>query len=280
MIKVNLEKGDGIGKRSWLKSSVKTIQRALVNAGHSTAVDGLFGSGTVKAGRAFQTEAGLAADGRFEKQTWKAINDHLPKPSSELSDLLEKFNGDLDWVHQQEGHSGKPYWPKGNSGVTLDPGVDLGHASPTLIDALYSPLLTHKQMQALRKVYGFKGHDARDAIKQSAVISSIRISADQGIALMPYTAKPYWDGIVLRFPGLKRKHTPASVQTVLLSLAYNRGILNKHLDVLAEPIKDKDWRVMADKIGNMQQSHKLKGIRLRRRQESWVVLAEMDFLDS
>ena len=280
MIKAKLKKGDGIGQRAWLKSSVKTAQQALVNAGHKTEVDGLFGSGTAKAGREFQQNNGLTANGRFEKQTWKAIDNYLPKTSSKLIHLLSKFNGDLDWVHQQEGHKGKPYWPAGNSGVTLDPGVDLGHASENLIETLYSPILTVQQMKALKKVFGFKGHDARDAIKQSSIISAIRITAEQGIALMPYSAKPYWDGIVDRFPGLKRKDTPASVQTVLLSLAYNRGILNKHLQVLGIPIKTKDWPEVANKIGRMQQNHKAKGIRIRRRQESWVINAELDLLDS
>ena len=234
MIKATLKRGDGIGHRVWLRSSVKTMQQALVNAGHSIIVDGLFGNGTAKAGKAFQQKNGLIADGVFNKNTWASIDSFLPQPASEITDLLVKFNGDIDWVHQQEGHRGRPYWPGGVSGVTLDPGVDLGHASAELVEKLYQPLLTNQQMAALRKIYGFKGNDARDAIRQSSIISGIRISADDGVTLMPFTAEPYWKGIAQRFPALKRKDTPASVQTVLLSLAYNRGILNRHLDVLAD----------------------------------------------
>ena len=280
MIKATLKRGDGIGHRVWLRSSVKTMQQALVNAGHSIIVDGLFGNGTVKAGKAFQQKNGLIADGVFNKNTWASIDSFLPQPASEITDLLVKFNGDIDWVHQQEGHRGRPYWPGGVSGVTLDPGVDLGHASAELVEKLYQPLLTNQQMAALRKIYGFKGHDARDAIRQSSIISGIRISADDGVTLMPFTAEPYWKGIVQRFSALKRKDTPASVQTVLLSLAYNRGILNRHLDVLTDPLQTKDWRGVASIIERMQQRHKLRGIRIRRRQESFVINAELDFMES
>ena len=128
-------------------------------------------------------------------------------------------------------------------------------------------------------VFGFKGIDARDALNRSAEIQRIRISEAQGLELMPHTAKPYWNGITRRFPALRRTDTPASVQTVLLSLAYNRGIFNRHLASLETPLRTKRWRRVADIVGNMQQGHRLAGIRLRRRQEGMVIAAELDFLD-
>lgn len=280
MIKSVLHLGDGIGQRAWLRSVVKTFQQGLVNAGHPIGVDGRFGRGTIEAGKAFQAANGLEQTGIFDKAAWKAMADHLSQTSSDVKALLENFDGDLDWVHQQEGHMGRPYWPGGISGVTLDPGVDLGHASSDFIETLYRPLLTKKQMDALRLVFGFKGEDARDALKLSPVTQSIRITADQGIKLMPHTAKPYWSGSTRRFSALTRKDTPASVQTVLLSLAYNRGILNRHLNTLGTPLNAKKWDKVATIIGSMQQGHKQKGIRVRRRQERMVIEAELDFLAS
>lgn len=278
MIKSVLRIGDGIGERVWLRSVVKTIQNGMVNAGFPLEVDGRFGSGTKSAAKEFQFENELNPTGVFDKPSWKAIDKLLPQPDFEVVALLEKFRGDLNWVHQQEGHNGRPYWPGGVSGITLDPGLDLGHASEGLIEKIYKPLLTDKQMRALRAVYGFKGNDARDALNRSTTIKSVRISADLGAGLMHHTASPYWKGIARRFPGLTRKDTPASVQTVLLSLAYNRGILNRHLAPLEQLLKVKKWTEVAEKVGSMQQSHRLRGIRIRRRQEKLVISAELDFM--
>lgn len=280
MIKAVVRFGDGTGRRSWLKSVVKNVQQGLVNAGLQLGVDGRFGAGTRTMAKAFQQANGLEPTGVFDEATWKTVSEHLPQPAADVNLLLTKFLGDLDWVHQQEGYRGRPYWPGGASGVTLDPGIDLGHAPMDFIEALYGPLLTNRQMDALRLVSGFKGTDARDALKRSRLIQSIRITSVEGVALMPHTAKPYWDGITRRFPALTRKDTPASVQTVLLSLAYNRGILNRHLEPLGAPLEAKRWSEVAATIGSMQQNHRLKGIRIRRRQERMVIEAELRFFAS
>ena len=278
MIKSILRKGDGIGERVWLRSVVKTIQHGLENTGFSLEVDGRFGSGTKSAVKEFQSENSINPTGVFDKQSWKAIDSFLPQTDPGVVELLDKFHGDLFWVHLQEGHNGRPYWPGGISGVTLDPGVDLGHASEAFIERIYAPLLTKKEIRALRLVYGFKGVDARDALNSSLTIKGIRISSEQGADLMHHTASPYWKGISRRFPALIRKNTPASVQTVLLSLAYNRGILNRHLATLEQSLKARKWAEVAAKVGAMQQNHKLPGIRIRRRQEKMVIDAELAFM--
>lgn len=276
MIRAELRIGDGIGQRAWLRSVVRNVQKGLVNAGYSMGLDGRFGSGTRRIGRAFQQTSGLDATGVIDKATWNALVDHLPEPADAVRNLLASFRGDLEWVHQQEGFRGRPYWPGGVSGVTLDPGFDVGHAPADLVEELYEPLLTRKQLNALRFVFGFKGEDARDALNRSPEIRGIRVTAAEGLALMPHTAKPYWEGIARRFPVLMRNDTPPSVQTVLLSLAYNRGILNRHLEKLGAPLKARQWSRVAALIGAMQQNHELKGIRIRRRQERMVVEAELN----
>jgi hypothetical protein len=280
MIRAELRIGDGIGQRAWLRSVVRTVQQGLVNAGHPMGIDGRFGSGTRRIGRAFQKSSRIDATGVIDKATWRALSDHLPGPADPTRNLLVGFRGDLEWVHQQEGFRGRPYWPGGLSGVTLDPGVDVGHASGDLVAVLYGPLLTREQLNSLRLVFGFKGNDARDALNRSPKLQGIRITDEEGLALMPHTARPYWDGIARRFPALVRNDTTASVQTVLLSLAYNRGILNRHLEKLGTPLKAREWSRVATLIGAMQQNHELKGIRIRRRQERMVVEAELEFLAS
>ena len=110
-------------------------------------------------------------------------------------------------------------------------------------------------------------------------IKEIRINREQAYRLMPLTAKPYWTGITRRMKGLIRKDIPPSVQTALLSLAYNRGVFNRGLEPLENVIRDRAWREVAEIIRRMQQKHKLRGIRVRRRQEAALISAELDFLE-
>jgi GH24 family phage-related lysozyme (muramidase) len=65
-----------------------------------------------------------------------------------------------------------------------------------------------------------------------------------------------------------------SVQTALLSIGYNRGTGNKDLEVLKQPIQDKDWAEVSNLIGTMQQDHSLEGIRKRRRMEANLIKKE------
>jgi len=285
MIKALLRKGDGLSSgRPWLRSVVRNAQLALVDAGHLSDSDGRFGNGTRKAVVAFQTAAGLAPSGTVDKGTWTSLDDHLQAATGlraeKASEFLKGFDGDLEWIHEKEGHRGKPYWPGGMSGVTLDPGVDLGHATPELVEQLYSELLKKSELKTLSAVFGLKGEHARDALNAVPAVKAIRISREQSSEVLPFAARPYWDQIVSRFRGLSRKDTPGSVQTALLSLSYNRGPFNRGLEPLGEPLRNKRWSAVAQKIGSMQQRHKLKGIRIRRRHEALTIEAELELLDS
>ncbi len=276
--------------RIWLHSVVQNVQFGLIDSGHlkvsadvSRVADGQFGSGTEKAVKAFQQERKLGASGVMDRSSWKQLDPHvrnaLGDREARIGEQLNGFLGDLDWVHRKEGHRGRPYWPGGESGVTLDPGVDLGHAAADLIERLYGPLCTSAQMTALRQVFGLQGEAANDTLKASAVLAGIRLTNAQAAELMPFAAHNYWRDISKRFKALQRKSTPASVQTALLSLAYNRGAGNRHLESLGELLEDKQWSDVAAKIAAMQQSHKLKGIRIRRREEASLIRAELEFLE-
>ena len=52
---------------------VKTLQHLLRSRGQNVAVDGIFGSKTDAAVRAFQRKAGLAVDGIVGPNTWSAL---------------------------------------------------------------------------------------------------------------------------------------------------------------------------------------------------------------
>jgi GH24 family phage-related lysozyme (muramidase) len=69
--------------------------------------------------------------------------------------------------------------------------------------------------------------------------------------------------------------TLPAVQTVMLSLAYNRGARNKALEELRQPLEAKNWSEVADLVGAMQQDHQLAGIRKRRRMEADLIREEL-----
>lgn len=270
---------DGFASQSLhLRDDVRRLQRLLQQAGYSVEADGLCGPATKKAVKAFQRDHRLAVDGVVGRNTWKTLEKYrkseekahdsaTPVPSCVLTD----FRGDLQWVHEREGHAGKAYWPGGCSGVTLDPGVDLGHVKPSLIDAAYRDLLTLEQVEAAKKVLGIKGREAKAFLENDPVLQSIRISRPDAEVIFQYAVQPYWEAIVKRFPTLAEPETLPVVQTTVLSLAYNRGSWNRGLDVLREPLESKKWSEVAERIGSMQQGHRLKGIGKRRRLEADLI---------
>ena len=187
---------------------------------------------------------------------------------------MKQFRGDLNWIHEREGHAGKPYWPGGQSGVTLDPGVDLGYADDELVNR-YQPLVTPKQFTALKQVRGVRG-DAAVRCLEDPIIIGIRVEMDTARRLFPLLAEPYWVAIVARFPVLLDPACPDAVHTVLLSLAYNRGPKNPDLSVLTLPLNSHNWHWAAFAIGNMQQTHTVRGVRRRRQLEALYLLKALE----
>ena len=265
---IELKKGDGFSHQSpELRPEVKAFQRALVKAGYPVDTDGFFGDGTVSVLLRFQKEKGLDVSGVVDADTWAALN--------ASAEILKGFRGDLAWVHAREGFSGRAYWPGGESGVTLDPGMDLGFASFALVEKLYGEFLSSDQFDAVKRIAGIKGDAAKAALGASPVLGSIRITREQSDTIFPFAADPYWEKICRRFDTLAHQDTFAPVQTVMLSLSYNRGAGNRGLEILRAPLEAEDWAEVATLVGQMQQDHKLEGIRKRRRMESELILSHL-----
>jgi hypothetical protein len=265
---------DGFRSQSpHLRGDVERLQRMLIRAGYHLDSDGLFGDDTVQAVRSLQNEKGLAVNGVAGPEVWQALEPAAPAPHPAVKNL-KGFHGNLNWIHAREGHAGRAYWPGGASGVTLDPGVDLGHAKTSLVEEAFDGILLQDQFEAVRKVFGIKGESAKKVLKDDPVLQSIRISNAQAEMVFPYVIEPYWESISRRFPILQEADTPGSVQTALLSLAYNRGSRNRGLAPLEEPLEKREWGRVADLIGGMQQDHRLEGIRKRRCMEADLIRKE------
>jgi peptidoglycan hydrolase-like protein with peptidoglycan-binding domain len=275
-----LRRHDGYGHTTPnLRGDVERLQRALQKAGVEVGVDGLFGAATERAVTRFQRDNALLADGVVGPETWAALRPYLaPRdrtpPFPEVAGF-ETFRGDLDWVHEREGHAGRPYWPGGRSGVTLDPGFDLGYQTPARAGDLYGDFLSAEELRAVSAVTGVTGSAAQVALAADPVLGAIRVSRTRAARIMPHVAVRYWTAVAGRFPTLDEADTPGSVQTALLSLAYNRGPGNADLAVLEKPLRKGRWLGVARHIGRMQQDHALPGIRIRRRQEADLIRQEI-----
>lgn len=181
------------------------------------------------------------------------------------------FRGDTLWIHHLEGHVGRPYWPGGASGITLDPGIDLGHVEPQLVESAFARRLPRHQYQEISGVLGIQGVSAQALLRDNTPLNNIRISRATAAEVFPLLLRPYWNGLRQRFRTLEEPQVPAEVHTALLSLAYNRGTWNPDLTHLHQPLERYRWNNVAQTILSMQQDHLLEGIRLRRRSEGRLI---------
>ena len=92
--------------------------------------------------------------------------------------------------------------------------------------------------------------------------------------------RPY--GIVCQsfIHNIEPEGAPASIQTAMLSLSINRGWDNHHLKPLGPMIERGEWKAIGERIGDMQQLHRLPSIARRRREEGEMILAELEALQA
>ena len=194
---------------------------------------------------------------------------------------LTDFRGSAAWVHAREGsgleaYGRSAYWPGGQSGITLDPGFDLGYQTEERLRSHYDHVLTEQELAACESVIGLRGDDAREALHgdtdEGETLRGIEIPMDEQQALFTVAVGWYWEEICDRFPVLRYSCTPGPVQTALLSLSYNRGPGNDDLATLAGPLAGESWDEVGWQISQMQQWHDLGNIRLRRRREGALIV--------
>ena len=198
-----------------------------------------------------------------------------------MQKTLTDFRGSTHWIHAREGsgleaYGRSAYWPGGESGVTLDPGFDLGYQTEERLRSHYDQVLTEQELRACLSVIGLRGRTALNALHsdtlEKEILRGIEIPMGQQQDLFPAVARSYWKNICARFPVLRDECTPRAVQTALLSLSYNRGPGNDDLATLTEPLASESWDEVGWQISQMQQQHDLGSIRLRRRREGALIV--------
>lgn len=157
---------------------------------------------------------------------------------------MKGFKGNIEWVHNEEGSGARFYKssvyfpddrkkPLSNSGVTIDPGVDLGNASRTLIDNVLNyyrdiAALSSQQHSVLQSAIGLKINKAAGWIEQyEDQFKKIFLIPPKvaSIVMNKITAPPYWEPLIKAMPELEFLNTnnACAVHTALLSLSYNHG---------------------------------------------------------
>jgi GH24 family phage-related lysozyme (muramidase) len=198
-----------------------------------------------------------------------------------MQESLTDFRGSTRWIHAREGsgleaYGRSAYWPGGESGVTLDPGFDLGYQTEGLLRSYYDQVLTEQELAACASVIGLRRQAAKAALhsetNEGKTLRGIKIPTDEQQALFALVAASYWQKIRERFSAFRDECTPGVVQTALLSLAYNRGAGNDDLAPLAGPLASASWDEVGWQISQMQQNHSLNAIRLRRRREGALIV--------
>ena len=135
----------------------------------------------------------------------------------------------------------------------------------------YDQLLAPAEMQACMRALGVTGTKARRRVEESGRLNAIQITEGEAEDVFPVVARPYFIAAKRRWPELMKGFVPGAVHTVVLSLCYNRGPGNRDLRVIGEPLRACDWAALADVVADMQDHHRLVGIRQRRDKEAAYV---------
>ncbi|MCU7494765.1 MAG: hypothetical protein HF314_12010 [Ignavibacteria bacterium] len=200
------------------------------------------------------------------------------------------FKGNLAWVHSEEGSGAKYYnssayypdsrqRPKSQSGITIDPGLDLGNCEAAVAREVIEyyrglNLVSDTQAQLLNKSIGLTRYNAIEWIRLNEQFfkGKMLIPSDVSLYIMDkFTAPLYWMPLVDAMPGLltiKPLVVASAVHTALLSYSYNRGY-NRAVREAKDFIADKNFTGLADAIAGT--THAMKSLEDRRKKEAALI---------
>ncbi|EAU54494.1 hypothetical protein [Mariprofundus ferrooxydans] len=178
-----------------------------------------------------QSRLGLRADGLLGPDTLSRIEvllDQADLPAARPRDFqlicsrtglqqIARFEISSDAYYRR--FLSHPVWPKGQSGITIGIGYDLGYQTNLRFRKDWQGLIADSDLERLAAVTGVKGEAAHTALADVADITIPLDAANQ----VYYTATlPAYAARTRKvYPGVEK--LPADAQAMLLSLIYNRG---------------------------------------------------------
>jgi hypothetical protein len=200
-----LSRGNKTANTTDLITLIKMVQR-IVN----TDDDGVPGSETMTRIEAF-------------------ISPALPKPPVGASMIVSRRSIEAliaFEITSQEVYEKRyqfPIWPKGQSGVTIGIGYDLGFATTSQITQAWGQRVSPFNLQLLLSVKGKTGLNAKDVLP---TVKSVKIPFEDAIEVFHLITLPEFAGRTKRlYPGVQK--LPPDAQGALISLVYNRGTATK-----------------------------------------------------
>lgn len=168
-------------------------------------------------------------------------SDSLHFPAGRRDETLKLAT---DFLISAEDLPEHPYWPKGNSGITIGVGWDLGyHRQEDFLKTWAG--LDSKTSKRLLVALGKRGSEA------GQLAPSLKaITIPQDVALTVFRGSlstDYFPQLVRLFPGVD--NLPAEVQVALLSVVFNRGTMLGH---------DPDWK-SATELDRRWEMRRLQG---------------------
>jgi len=142
-----------------------------------------------------------------------------------------------------EGFKPNPYWPGGQSGITIGIGYDLGYCTIDQFESDWGEYLTHININKLKKLIGLVGIKAQNKLKS---VKSIMIDRDDAHKIFINKTLPLYELLTYRaFPQLDR--LPEDAKGALVSLVYNRGA-----SMIDKPNEDRrrEMRAIRDALRN------------------------------
>lgn len=226
-------------------------------------------------------------DAIFGGNTLTRVEDLL---SNQLPDIpagssLVVSTSSLDFILREEVSSEANYnlrykfptWPKGDSGITIGIGYDIGYVTSAQFENDWKSRLSPSDYNLLTTVVGKKGDSAKLALTNDIKRIVIPLQAAKEVFYLVSMPK-YAKAVRAIYPGVEK--LPPDAQGALLSLVYNRGaslVGERRLEMknIIAHVASKNLSRIAREILNMKRLWTgigLSGLLRRREKEADLVL--------
>lgn len=210
----------------------------------------------------------------------KFISSDKPDGKDAIVTQKERTYLDYDWNKVIDFETGgKSYyekflkkltWPKGESGITMGIGADLGYMSLNEFETYFSKYFTTEENDRIKTVIGLKGENAARCLHK---VKDIQLSWDNAKeAFVKWTLPKFWKMANDLWVGLNCLKEPA--QIALVSIVFNRGASTKGASrvemVNIKPyVMCQNYAAIAKEIRSMKRLWEGKGMDglLKRREE-------------